>query len=120
MSEISTQFGGDARELSKAVTDAYAVVLGPIDLQDYANLAVYAANAAGDDVASILVESAPEATGYPWVTVDEVLDGPLAASASAYKSLGTRALKFVRVSAKCAATKTATVNFWLCASRYGR
>mgnify|MGYP003336546490 CR=1 FL=1 len=123
MSNLSSQFGGDAAKAGVAVSGAtYAVVLGPIDVQNYVSLGVYVENAgggSGDNLASVIVETAPVVTG-PWIVVGEVLSGPLAADDAVFDALEEKARKFVRLSANCADDEDTTVNLWLCAARYGR
>lgn len=121
MSELSSQFGGLARELDKPVTQSYTTVLGPIDIQDYAHVAVYVESLAGsDNIVSVVLETSPEVSGRAWTEVDEVLAADLVAGVGAYHAFGPLALKYIRVRAKCGDNESAVAHFWLCASRFGR
>ena len=118
MSLLSEQFGGAAVALDVAVSEAYAVVVAPVDVQLYPDLGFYVQNQGADALESVIVETSPEESGRPWVLVDEVA-AAVASGAVAFGSLSAQALKWIRIRAKCGAGDTATANFWLCAGGYG-
>lgn len=118
MSALSTQFGGMAHTSDQEVTEAYGIVLGPIDVQNYSTLGFYIHNKGADDVASLKLWTAPVETG-PWIEVDELLSANVIADAGAYAVKADQALKFIRLEAECGAGDATVVDVWVCASRYG-
>ena len=122
MSELTAQFGGDAVTGVVAV-NAAGIVLGPIDIQEYDRFSVYAQNiggGSGDDLNSLVVESAPTSAG-PWIEHstgfwDEVEYPELSTvptGDSSVRSFDSTSMKYVRVTLTCAAAEDTTASMWL-------
>lgn len=114
MSEISSQFDGNAVKLTATLTDTLTTIIGPLDLQVYEAFVLYSENlggGSGDDITVVNIETAPTLSG-PWVNLGVVAALPLTSGASTFDQFTSQANKFVRVQASCAATDNTTVNFW--------
>lgn len=120
MSQLSTQFDGAAYSGASAVTVTDAadqVVLGPIDLQAYDRFGFYVDNLGADNaLTAVTAEHAPQ-EGGPWLSLGAIaVDAEGAGYAGeGYMGFSGQAVKYVRLTAICAATKTTTARFWLCA-----
>jgi hypothetical protein len=116
MSQLSSQFDGAAYSGPDAVTVTDAadqVVLGPIDLQAYDRFGFYVHNIGVTNALTVVqAEHAPQ-EGGPWIAIGA--DVAVAAEAAGYMGFDQKAVKYVRLTAICAATKTTTARFWLCA-----
>lgn len=122
MSALENQFGGDAVRKSVAINETSSVVLGPLDVQNYQDIGIYVENVGGgsaDPITSVTLQTAPAVDG-PWVDWNAVLDGNCNNGETQFFSSANAALKYIRLSANCAAGKDTTANFWVCAGRYGR
>lgn len=122
MSGLISQFEGGATsgEAPVAVTNAYSVVIGPLDVQAYDRYTIYTLNVGGGaaaDLTSVVLETAPESSSDVWVQVEECLSADLAAGAADARSLADKSLKFVRVRAQTSVGNT-TARFWLSAGGY--
>ena len=121
MSALVDQLGGLAASGSSAVavTEVAAVVVGPVDLQRFDRFTVYIYNAGGgsaDALSNVTLQSAPENVEALYADIDTaVLAAPLAAAGVAIKSFSTKSLKYVRLTAACAAADDSTARFWISA-----
>lgn len=124
MSALSLQLGGEAKSVI-TITDAAAIVLGPVDVQGYTNLGFYMQNTlvGGNDIETVSLETAPEMTG-PWTVVDDALNGAgvgglIAAEETKYAAITDASFKYIRLKAACVAAGTTTLTLWVCASQRG-
>jgi len=121
MSELSAQFGGAVvSDTDATITETAAIPTGmsAFDMQQYDRLTVYVDNSGAQNVAAVVVQSAPETTG-PWVNVDtDLLSGVLAGGATGYGTLTGLALKYVRVTLETAPATTTTATVWICVGGY--
>ena len=124
MSELAAQFdeGATSGQDPVAITDAYAILVGPLDIQDYDRFTVYVENVgggAGDDITSVMVQIAPvDDDADLWGNLGEVLPGNLPAAASAFLSFADASAKYLRIRAKCAAAESTTAKIWFSAGGY--
>lgn len=115
MSALSSQLGGQGKVTATITDSGDDVALGPVDVQVHSNLGFYIYNslAGGDDITSVTLESAPEASG-PWVEVATLNAADISAESAEYSSQINVALKFIRVLAACGAGNTTQSTIWLC------
>ncbi|MDP3951602.1 hypothetical protein [Microbacterium sp.] len=120
MSELSTQFDGGGASGLVSVTATQVAVIGPLDIQPYVLLSVYAENVGGGGGNDLLVtlHAAPTADG-PWV--DLGTSDPVASGDAVFLSDETLAsYKYIQMLVSCAAGQSTTAKLWLCAGGYGR
>lgn len=120
MSELISQLNGGATSGQDpvAITSEASIVVGPVDIQEYARFTVYVQNVGGglgDAINSVLLQTSPEDDDLLWTDVAELLGAPLASGLVAYEALSNQSLKYIRIQASCAEGENTTARFWVSA-----